>query len=120
MKIIVCGGRDYGLTKGEVNYIRDELLKFHERNKVTWVATGGAKGVDTIARAWALSNGILIRNYFPDWKKYGRAAGPIRNREMLLDFKPDHVVVFPGGRGTEDMRHKAFVAEVDVTIIPKE
>ena len=120
MKILVCGGRDYGLTRDERNYILDTLMKFYERHKVTEVITGGASGVDTVALNWAKDNNIIHYRCPANWKKYGRAAGYIRNREMLIEHKPDYVIVFPGGSGTEDMRHKAFVADIDVIIIPKE
>tara|TARA_R110000765_G_scaffold174374_1_gene278992 strand:- start:2138 stop:2542 length:405 start_codon:yes stop_codon:yes gene_type:complete len=132
MKIIVCGGRNYGVAKSE-NYadtmvarqerdhVRDELLKFHERYKVTEVITGGATGVDTVALNWAKDNGLQWSRCPAQWKKYGsKAAGPIRNRQMLIDHRPDHCIVFPGGVGTEDMRHKSFVSDVAVTIIPEE
>ena len=120
MRIIVCGGRNYGQDKYERDYIRDILLKFHEFNKVTEVITGGAAGVDIVALNWAKDNNLKWKRCPAQWKKYGRAAGPIRNRQILLDHKPDHVIAFPGGVGTEDMRHKAFVADVPVTIIEKE
>ena len=120
MKIIVCGGRDYGLTREERDHVRDVLLKFHNRHGVTKVITGGASGVDTVALEWARNNDIERIRCPAQWKKFGRAAGPIRNRQMIIDHKPDHCIVFPGGVGTEDMRHKAFVADVAVTIISKE
>lgn len=120
MRVLVCGGRDYGQDRYERDYIRDQLLKFHELNKVTEVITGGAVGVDTVTLNWAKDNNLEWERCPAQWKKYGKAAGAIRNRQMLLDHKPDHVIVFPGGKGTEDMRHKAYVAEIPVTIVPKE
>lgn len=48
----------------------------------TEVVCGKAKGVDTLGERWAKEHNVPIR-YFPaDWKTHGRAAGPIRNREM--------------------------------------
>ena len=45
-------------------------------------------------------------NIFPaDWKAHGKAAGPIRNRDMAKHA--DQVVLFPGGRGTENMYQEA-------------
>jgi hypothetical protein len=37
-----------------------------------------------------------------DRKRYGNAAGPIRNQQML-DWGPDLVVAFAGGTGTAGM-----------------
>ncbi|MEM9912925.1 MAG: hypothetical protein AAF922_19365 [Pseudomonadota bacterium] len=44
----------------------------------------------------------------------GRAAGPIRNKEMLDEGCPDLVVAFPGGRGTANMVKQAQAAGVEV------
>jgi len=48
------------------------------------------------------------------WSKHGRAAGPIRNQEMIDECKPDLVVAFPGGRGTADMVRRAKAAGIRV------
>lgn len=59
---------------------------------------------------------------FPaDWKKYGRAAGPIRNTEMLVKGKPDLVIAFhynlDRSKGTKDMIQQSLNHGVDVIII---
>lgn len=94
-RIIVCGGRDF----------YDGLKLFHvlDMCRPREVAHGGARGADTLAGSWAESRGIPLRVYPADWARYGRSAGPMRNRHMLDDFDPDGVVSFPGGRGTDDM-----------------
>jgi hypothetical protein len=57
---------------------------------------------------------VPIDVYVAQWKKHGRAAGPIRNQRMLDEGKPDLVVAFPGGRGTADMIRRAERAGVPV------
>jgi hypothetical protein len=49
-----------------------------------------------------------------DWKRYGPAAGPLRNAEMLHEYQPDGVIAFPGGKGTTDMIKKARQAGIKV------
>jgi len=44
---------------------------------------GGAKGVDQLARDWAIANDIPEEVFKPDWAKYGKAAGLKRNRQMV-------------------------------------
>lgn len=68
MRILVCGGRDFGLTKGEQLFIFSELNKIAEARSKNfipddnWLPTdieiisGMAKGVDTIAVDWAVCN----------------------------------------------------------------
>lgn len=75
---------------------------------------GGAAGADKIADEWAMVNWCHIEEYKADWDKYGRSAGPIRNKRMLTEGKPDLVVAFPGGRGTMNMIKLAKEAGVEV------
>lgn len=99
MKLIVCGGRafnDYMMTDWVLNAI-------HRRYVVSKIASGGAAGADTIAERWAFANNVEHKKYPADWKRFGKAAGPIRNQTMLLDFRPDAVVAFAGGKGTAGM-----------------
>ena len=62
-----------------------------------------AKGADAIAAGWAISNDVTLERYFPDWDNYGKAAGIIRNKEMLEEGEPDRLIAFPGGVGTTNM-----------------
>ncbi|HEY9219529.1 MAG TPA: DUF2493 domain-containing protein [Phenylobacterium sp.] len=120
MKLLVCGGRDY----------RDELTLFRALDKirlehpVTMVIQGGAKGADTLARTWAERRLVPFAEYPADWNRHGRGAGPIRNRQMLTDGKPDLVVAFPRqngewGSGTLNMIAQAQDAGVEVQFAAK-
>lgn len=110
MKVLVCGGRNYD------NYL--ELCKtmttIHSNLPIDEVIHGGAKGADTLAGEWAEGAGIPVRVFKADWHKHGRSAGPIRNKQMLVEGKPDIVVAFPGGRGTQNMVNQAEKAGVKV------
>lgn len=70
---------------------------------------GGANGADHFAKAWAEERGIPFRTFHANWRMYGRAAGAIRNAQMLAEGKPDLVVAFPGGPGTADMVRRAGI-----------
>lgn len=82
--------------------------------------TGNAKGADQQAELWAEKNGVRNEIYPANWKLHGKAAGPIRNRQMLEEGKPDWVIAFPGGNGTAHMCLIAQRAKVKVTKIPYE
>ena len=66
------------------------------------VVSGGARGADTIGEQWARDNNIPITVYKPDWKKHGRAAGMIRNADIIA--RATHILAFPSstGSGTQD------------------
>ena len=79
------------------------------------VIHGAARGVDTQAMIAAQTlPGVKHLPFQADWNAHGRAAGPIRNKRMLMEGKPDLVVAFPGGRGTENMKKQAKDAGVPV------
>lgn len=104
MRAIVCGGRDYS----DEERLWRELEAFHRsEGKITAIAHGGARGADKMAALWGRGEHIPVREYVADWKKHGKAAGPLRNQRMLEEFKPDVVIAFAGGRGTADMIRRA-------------
>jgi predicted Rossmann-fold nucleotide-binding protein len=110
MKIIVCGGRDFNNT----SVVRRALTAAHAKRPIELLIEGGAAGADRLAREWAGANGVLHVTVMADWKRYGPAAGPLRNAEMLREYQPDGVIAFPGGKGTADMILKARQAGVKV------
>lgn len=100
MKTIIAGGRDftdYELLKKQVNHYR-----FY-KGLITEIVSGCAKGADYLGEQYALENGIPLK-YFPaDWDTHGRAAGPIRNKQMA-DYADALIVVWDGSsRGTKNM-----------------
>lgn len=74
-----------------------------------WVMHGGARGVDTWANEIAWEKGARVHLYQPDWQTYGKAAGPLRNDDMLTAWlnieTPKGVLVAWDGesKGTADM-----------------
>lgn len=112
-RVLVCGGRNYD-DQATVNRVLDSLLP-----DLQLLIHGCATGADTCAQRWAtrkLEEGadILVDRYPADWKRHGKSAGPIRNVQMLVHGKPDLVVAFRGGRGTENMVTRAIAAGVTV------
>ena len=112
MKVLVCGGRDFNdaLTLGSW------LGGVHKQRGITLLIEGGARGADFMARKFAEWSKIPTKTFPADWDAHGKAAGHIRNKQMLDEGKPDLVVAFPGGRGTADMVRQARAAGVEVLI----
>lgn len=105
MKVLVTGDREWS----DIQAVIDVLEMLPERSVVIH---GAALGADTIAGLIAVSLGHVVREYPADWKKFGRPAGPIRNREMLakehVPTEPIELVLafhndLQKSRGTKDM-----------------
>lgn len=108
MRLVVTGGRNYSDTH-QVWRVLDDL---HQRRQISALICGEAPGLDARARVWARRRGIDVDPYPADWALLGRAAGPIRNQHMIDLGKPDFGLVFPGGRGTADMRSRLVAAGI--------
>jgi YspA, cpYpsA-related SLOG family len=115
--VVVTGGRHFD----DAEVIREaltDLLKAHISTGLV-VHVGDATGADTITRALCAKLGIPYTVHYADWQKYGRAAGPMRNRAMLDAANPDLVLAFPGedeSRGTRDCIRAAEAKNIPVQV----
>lgn len=101
--VLVCGGRDYD-DRDHIFLTLDGLQDTY--GGIDLVIQGGADGADSIAAMWARTRKVPCLTVYADWDKYGKAAGPMRNTQML-EWEPTLVVAFPGGRGTANMVEQA-------------
>lgn len=85
--------------------------------EITEIISGMATGADTFAAEWARRFLFPLHEFPANWRKDGRAAGPIRNQRMIDEGKPDVVIAFPGGRGTADMVSRAEKSGIKVVKI---
>lgn len=131
MRILVTGGRKYGLTERERNLILRVMNETfpHDPPDETgnymhtgFLIVGGALGVDSVALDWAVVNWVPWQVYQPTKEEidlYGpRRAFTRRNQQMLDEGKPDLVLAFQGGGGTADMVARARDAKIPVKFAP--
>lgn len=85
MLAIVCGDRHWTNLKRIKS-----VLKSYNIGKII---QGDCKGADKLAAQAALSLKIKVVSCPADWETHGRAAGPIRNRQML-ELEPEIVLAF--------------------------
>jgi len=116
-KVIVCGSRNISDKK----YIFEALDKLLKDNDDVEIISGHARGIDTIAEAYAKERAIPLVVFSADWKQYGRAAGPIRNKEKLqyaMSSEPLVIAFWDGkSKGTGNMIAQARNAGVNTLII---
>jgi predicted Rossmann fold nucleotide-binding protein DprA/Smf involved in DNA uptake len=91
-KLAIVGSRNFN----DYALLNEKLVPY--KNIVELVVSGGAKGADSLGEQWAKENNIPTKIFHPDWKKYGRAAGPIRNKEIVS--ASDIVVAFWDGKSS--------------------
>lgn len=101
MRIIVAGSRtfnDYKLLEETL----DNIIK-EERIDNPIFISGTANGADKLGEIYAHNKGYKVLQFRPDWDKYGKSAGYIRNTEMAE--AGDILVAFWDGKskGTEHM-----------------
>lgn len=110
MKVLVCGGRNYN----NFNHVQTTLDSIHKETPISLIISGAAKGADTLGEQWAKMRNVPVERFPADWNEYGKAAGAIRNQQMLAEGRPDLVVAFPGGNGTLDMIRRSKRSGVNV------
>lgn len=114
MKVLVCGDRNWYIF----STIRRELRKLPEG---TIIIHGAARGADTCADIVAKSLGFTVKSYPAEWNKHGKAAGPIRNLQMLKE-NPDIALVLAfhsdieSSKGTKHMKKSAEKAGIEVRV----
>ena len=73
MKVAVIGSRN--LTVHDLSrYLPEDVEE---------IVSGGAKGIDTCARRYAKENHIPLKEFFPEYSRYGRAAPLYRNLQII-------------------------------------
>ncbi len=107
MRVAVIGSR--GLTV-------DDLGKYLPEG-TTEIVSGGADGIDTCARQYALSHGIKLTEFLPEYSRYGRGA-PIKRNDTIIQ-NSDMVLAFWDGksRGTKYVIDKCRKTNVKIEVI---
>ena len=77
--VAVVGSR----SRTDKEYIHKKLDELHSEKPIELIVSGGARGVDLIAEEWADLNKIPKKIFIPDWDKYGKKAGFLRNIEIV-------------------------------------
>lgn len=128
-RVLVCGGRRYDDAESVflvLNYL-------HKQMPITHLVSGMAPGADMLGVNWARRHDVPVLPFPAHWSdlsqpdaliktradgsQYDARAGIRRNRQMMEEARPDLVVAFPGGSGTEDMVKRARDAKCQIVRI---
>jgi len=101
MKLIIAGGRN--LFRG-ISEIQEDLNNYELYENLNEVISGGATGIDNCGEEFAKERYIGIKEFPADWDKHGKAAGPIRNRQMA-EYGDALLLIWDGkSRGSANMK----------------
>ena len=111
MRVLICGDRHWSdplPIRRVLEWVSVDTIVIH----------GAAPGADSLAGDIAEELGLSVLAFPADWAKFGRAAGPKRNEQMLKEGQPDVVVYchddLDKSRGTKNMVGKAVKAGLPV------
>ena len=91
MKTAVIGSRSLNVI-----FLRDYIPA-----ATTEIVSGGAKGVDTLAKSYAEEIGCKYTEFLPEYEKYGKAA-PIRRNDEIIEYADVVVALWDGkSKGTK-------------------
>lgn len=115
IRLLVCGSRSI-IDKKWVYAQIDEYLKSFAGIPIT-IIQGEAKGVDSLAKRYAIDHNLLHEDYPADWENLGISAGYIRNNTMVNTAT--HVLVLWDGasKGSEHSIKLARQKNKPLTII---
>lgn len=86
MKVAIVGSRNL--------YVND--LEKYLPERVSEIVSGGAKGIDKAAADYAISHNIKLKEFLPEYKRYGKSAPLKRNIEIIK--YSDLVIAFWDGK----------------------
>lgn len=115
MRILITGSRKW--TNREI--IKNAIIAVSAGSNSVTVVHGDCPygGADTIAAEIANSLSMEVESHPADWKGLGKAAGPIRNQEMV-NLGADVCLAFPmtDSRGTIDCMNRARQAHIPLLV----
>lgn len=101
-RIVIAGCRDYNNYNEAKKYISYYLNDIRKQNNIV-ILSSCTTGADASGERYAKENGFKVEKYPANWERYGKYAGPKRNKEMAKNC--DYVLCFWDGKskGTKSM-----------------
>lgn len=110
MKVIIAGGR----TITDISLVYAAIAE--SGFEITEVVSGGADGVDKLGEKAAMDSLFPVKVFKADWDRFGRSAGPKRNREMAT-YADALIAIWDGkSRGTKNMIETAKFFDLKVYV----
>ena len=106
MKVAVIGSRNLTVS---------DLAQYLPTG-TTEIVSGGARGIDTCAKTYALSHGLKLTEFLPDYRRYGKSA-PLRRNLQIIDYADTVIALWDGhSRGTAFVIDRCRSIQKQVTV----
>ena len=99
IKLAIVGSRNFN-HYDVLNRVVDEFLLNNDFQLIS-IISGGCRGTDLLAEQYSVKNLIDLITFKPEWGKYGRKAGIIRNHDIIKSCDVCLAFWLKGSRGTE-------------------
>lgn len=106
MKLIIAGSRDIPVSHSEWELIESALTFHGFRGNISEIITGNSGNIDLLGNFYSEITGCPLKLFNPEWDVHGRAAGPIRNKEMA-EYSDALLLIWDGeSRGSKSMKEE--------------
>ena len=111
MRLIIAGSRS--ATQAD---LRKAVARCKWVGFASAVVSGTARGADQLGEHWAEERGLEVVRYPAEWEKYGRRAGPFRNK-VMAEHADGLVALWDGtSKGTRSMIELALDKQIRVFV----
>lgn len=115
MKLAIVGSREFKYIDFAVDIIYKYLI-IHQNEENFYLISGGAKGIDTVAERIAKDLNLNTKIFLPDWNKYGKRAGFLRN-ELIIKESTFVLALWDGiSKGTKNSIDLAIKFDIPIDI----
>ena len=113
MQLLIAGGRDFD----DYELLCSVVDRYRGEHRVKRIVSGGAGGADRLGERYAKRHHLPILRIKPEWDRHGRAAGILRNQDLV--DAADHVICFwdEKSKGTQDTIKKTRRANKSLEIV---
>ena len=96
MRVAIIGSRN---LQDQEEYWYNKICESIPKN-CTEIVSGGAEGIDTLARRYATEYELIFKEFLPEYNKYGKSAPLMRNMQ-IIEYANIALVFWDGeSRGT--------------------
>lgn len=121
-RILITGSREWTDTDAIITALSNAWHQFGKPDDAVLVSGACPTGADAIAEAvWGGMWSYPVERHPADWETHGKAAGPLRNQQMV-DLGADVCLAFPlpGSRGTKHCMAAAEKAGIPIRVYKPE